>query len=84
MAIQVDGKIIIGGEKIARFNTDGSIDHSFGGGPVSAPDGFPFGAVALQGDGKIIAATAAIHNQSQVVGLYRYNPDGSLDNSQEL
>jgi len=72
IALQSDGKIVIGGsavpdpakpEKFAllRYNADGSPDTSFGTGGVAITDFFATGdstvrGVAIQSDGKIVAA----------------------------
>ena len=87
MVVQSDGKIVTGGTflglstdfVVIRYNPDGSLDPTFsgdgwlltdfGGGEVAL-------ALALQSDGKIIAAGAMNHN---AFVLARYNPDGSLD-----
>lgn len=91
MTLQPDGKIIAAGHTstaefaLARYNTDGSLDVSFDGDGMLTTDfaGGTFDqalAVALQSDGKIVAAG----NSTQGGGggnyaLARYNPDGSLD-----
>ena len=77
---------------IARFNTDGSLDTSFGDGGVvlshfgsddgSAPQAIDAAnALVVQPDGKIVVAGASTEQPSQPVqtALVRYNPDGSLD-----
>jgi uncharacterized delta-60 repeat protein len=86
VAIQPDGKIIAAGRSgsgdfaLARYNPDGSLDSSFGSGGKVTTDfgGFDsaFG-VALQADGKIVAAGQGA--SSGDFALARYNPDGSLD-----
>src|SRR6185295_9734172 len=70
---------------LARYNADGSLDSSFGtGGKVTTPF-FSFGtdiayAVAIQTDGKIVAAGYARNSNSGfLIALARYNTDGSLD-----
>ena len=95
VAIQADGKIVAAGGsyngansgthddfELARYNTDGSLDISFGtGGKVVAPIGNRAGAsaVAIQSNGKIVAAGFAdIGNITNFV-LARYNTNGSLD-----
>jgi uncharacterized delta-60 repeat protein len=90
VAIQGDGKIVVGGSAatnsffgqnidfaIARYNTDGSLDTSFGGDGKVTTDIFgPTGngdiiyAIAVQPDGKIVAAGTSV---------VRYNADGTLD-----
>lgn len=91
VALQSDGKIVAvasGGFAVARYYPDGSLDPSFGtGGRVvtrfgtveEEASGLYAGAgwVALQGDGKIVAA-GRVDNSFAVV---RYHPDGSLDPS---
>jgi uncharacterized delta-60 repeat protein/uncharacterized repeat protein (TIGR01451 family) len=82
---------------LARYNADGSLDTTFGGDlPFPAPgDGkvttdFAGGldiahGVAIQGDGKIVAAgwafapVSGTQDFSDDFGLARYNIDGSLD-----
>jgi uncharacterized delta-60 repeat protein len=68
------------GGGIARYNSDGSLDSTFGvGGEVALPDskgGYPR-TVALAADDKIV--TTGPRNGSP--GLERYNPDGSADNT---
>jgi len=99
VAIQTDGKIVAAGWShdggndhwafaLARYNSDGSLDGTFGGdGMVTTNNaGYDYYdkayAVAIQPDGKIVAA-----GSSGVAGIYtdfssfRYNPDGSLDNT---
>src|SRR5262249_51395919 len=82
--IQADGKIVAvgadGGDfALARYNSDGSLDGTFGtGGKVTTDFGGQleeaFG-VAMQADGKIVAAGAAAGG----FALARYYPDGHLD-----
>jgi uncharacterized delta-60 repeat protein len=92
MALQPDGKILLGGSSfvdnrwkiaLARLNTDGSLDNTF------SNDGLLthiFGAsdfcnaIALQPDGKIIIAG---NSGSPVVGqhfsVFRFNSNGTID-----
>jgi uncharacterized delta-60 repeat protein len=86
-----DGKIVVSGESgggggqvaVARYNTDGRLDTTFGGdgkvttnftpGPDSAND------MAIQpADGKIVAAGRAAGSGGRFA-LARYNTDGTLD-----
>jgi uncharacterized delta-60 repeat protein len=93
LAIQTDGKIVAAGRAgtdflLARSNVDGSPDASFGSGGIVTTD---FGgalfdaafAVALQSNGKIVAAGSAISGfpSSADFALARYNVDGSIDAS---
>jgi uncharacterized delta-60 repeat protein len=91
VAIQADGKIVAAGRTIvsdfdfavARYNTDGSLDTTFGvDGLVTmdfAGEDDEAHAVAIQGDGKIVAAGLAIVSGTFDFALARYNTDGSLD-----
>jgi uncharacterized delta-60 repeat protein len=91
IALHPDGKIIAAGEggfgdfALIRFNPDGSLDVSFGtGGKVSTDLGGEDAifAIALQPDGRIVAAGSSIFFGPPVTlafELARYNPDGTLD-----
>ncbi len=75
LAVQPDGKILIGGWGLARLNPDGSVDSSFNSqlGPVVSN-------LVLQPDGKILAGGGFDHFGSQAVyNIARINTDGSLD-----
>ncbi len=89
VAIQPDGKIVMAGTGwnstssydfiVLRFNTDGSLDQSFGqGGKVITDFGWTdrARAVAIQSDNKILVVGYIDTNQ---LGIARYNVDGSLD-----
>ncbi len=92
LAIQEDGKILVGGFTstgsyvyfaLARFNPDGSLDTSFDGDGMLTVDVTPgvgdYGyALALQEDGKILMAGTA-GEASYNFALVRINSDGSLD-----
>jgi uncharacterized delta-60 repeat protein len=86
LALQADGKIVAagmvdeGGRKfgLARYNSDGTLDSSFGtGGKVTTYGVSEAYAVAIASDGKIVAA--GVHSED--FALTRYNSDGSLDKS---
>jgi uncharacterized delta-60 repeat protein len=89
LAIQSDGKIVAAGRAgsdfvLARYNGEGSPDASFGSGGKVTTDfgGVLFDAafgVALQSNGKIVAAGSAFSPPSADFALARYNADGSLD-----
>jgi uncharacterized delta-60 repeat protein len=95
VAVQDDGKIVVAGWTIgtnttgpdfalARYNTDGSLDISFGVDGLVTTDWSSnqdyANAVAIQADGKIVAAGYARVSGNWVIALARYNPDdGSLD-----
>lgn len=91
---QPDGKVVVAGEShagpagdfaLARYNTDGTLDTSFGrGGRVftdiaGQSDGI--NAVLLQPDGKIVAGGVASRGPKADFAIARYNADGSLDDT---
>src|SRR5213080_2877267 len=99
VVIQPDGKIVVAGGafplftfagnfEVVRYNSNGSLDRSFGNGGIVTTT-FPQGSyafdVALQPDGKIIAAGTVfvdfiIGEPSDTdFALARYNPDGTPD-----
>jgi uncharacterized delta-60 repeat protein len=96
--VQPDGKLVAVGSALnlanfydfaaARYNTNGSLDASFGtGGKVRLDFGnHDFDrahAAALQADGKIVAAGFAVSDggSSQPFALARWNANGTLDGS---
>lgn len=93
IALQSDGKILLagftangGGEDfaLARYETDGSLDLSFGNAGLVTTDiaGFPDGALAMavQADGRILLAGSAINNSNdEDVAVVRYQTNGGLD-----
>ena len=102
LLILPDGKIVVGGNiflptqfdtsfLLLRFNSDGSVDPTFGNGGtvmtnIAEADDYAY-AIARQSDGKIVAAGRRgiqfnpTEQRKGHVGLARYNPDGSLDTS---
>jgi uncharacterized delta-60 repeat protein len=70
---------------VVRFNSNGTLDTTFDGDGIAITDfGSPIfeGAmsVAIQSDGRIVAAGAAFSVLTQLdFAVARYNPDGSLD-----
>ncbi len=95
VAIQADGKIVAAGSTsggfisgaiaLARYNADGTLDNNFGtGGKVTTyidSNNVAY-SVALQPDGKIVAAGSANGGPISSTGaVVRYNSDGSLDNN---
>ncbi|RLD53646.1 MAG: hypothetical protein DRI97_13060 [Bacteroidetes bacterium] len=96
MALQDDGKIILGGSvnnqfttfddyALVRLNSDGTPDNTFGtGGLVMTDiDGHWDNAydMVLQDDGKILLAGQGYTNSNRKVCVVRYNTDGTLDAS---
>lgn len=70
---------------VKRYLTGGGPDASFSGGAVATkidPSEFEYAlAVALQPDGKIIAAGHSVVAGQGAIALVRYNADGSLDSA---
>ena len=95
VAIQPDGKIVIAGYNtdedsdrdfaVVRYNTDGSLDNSFGtGGIVSTPladGGDEVRSVVVQEDGKIVLAGFSFDFTTRVFAIVRYTSNGILDNT---
>ena len=98
--IQSDGKIVLAGYSdvgllvsndiaVARLNTTGSLDNTFGtGGRVTTSVGFKtediVNSLVIQADGKIVVAgktrnSLVYYNEDAM--LVRYNTNGSLDSS---
>ncbi len=94
IAIQANGQIVAGGGAtigsndefaLARFNSNGSLDTSFGSnGTVTTPIGgssIDIASISMQSDGKIVAVGYNIDFGSTPCALARYNTNGSLDTS---
>lgn len=90
MAIQEDGKIVLGGYAsndrftLVRFNTDGSLDNSFGNNGIALyePDYLAYiKSIDIQSDRKIIAGGFGFSNSLPTPMLVRFNEDGSIDNT---
>ena len=101
MALQSDGKIVVVGEQtvnfvfgdrsdtdfaVARYNSDGSLDSTFGSGGFVATDYFQLsdsaGAVLIQPDGKIIAVGISEGLSTfRDFAVARYLPNGAPDAS---
>jgi len=96
VAVQSDGKILTAGVAgfngvanfaLARYNSDGTLDASFGtGGKVTTAFDFPgsFGrvfTVVRQPDGKFVAVGSTVINLFANFALARFNANGTLDAS---
>ncbi len=92
VALQSDGKVIVGGRSltppesflVARYDTDGALDPTFGaGGVVTTPIGLSSGvaAVAVQPGDRIVAVGTAETVSGSDFALAYYLPDGTLDSS---
>jgi uncharacterized delta-60 repeat protein len=87
IAVQTNGKILIGGDfesyngtaisKIARLNANGSIDKNFKSG-IGADNGIL--KIVTQSDGKVlVAGRFTKYNDIPAKGLVRLNTNGSID-----
>ena len=99
VVVQPDGKVVAAGHAnptqgstdadiaLARYNTDGSLDTSFGSGgrvTTSFPNASAYAsALLLQPDGRLVAVGEAFPPDAvdSDVALVRYLPDGRLDTS---
>ena len=88
ISIQPDGKIVAVGSGssflAARYNSDGSLDTSFGvGGKIlnSSPAYISTAKGVLQTDGKLIVAGSSLIDGVVKFNLARFNSDGSPDTS---
>jgi uncharacterized delta-60 repeat protein len=90
-SIQIDGKIIIGGNftsyngtsrnRIARLNPDGSLDTTFNPG-TGITTGSSIYSISLQSDGKIIiGGNFSSFNGISSKNIARLNINGTLDNT---
>jgi uncharacterized delta-60 repeat protein len=90
VVLQADGKIVVGGSSgsefaLARYLVDGALDPSFGNGgrvvtPISSADDHLFD-LAVQSDGKLVAAGWSFRGGGPHIALARYDRDGSVDTS---
>lgn len=87
---QPDGKIISAGFspsssntiKISRFNTDYTIDSTFHVASNTSSSGNYVAGLSVQNDGKIVVSgysISAYDGNNDVSGIFRLNPDGTLD-----
>ena len=92
LILQPDGKLVAAGSSgnisnydfaLARYNSNGSLDLSFGtGGKVITPIGSSTDyahSLILQPDGKLVAAGSSDNGSNDDFALARYNSNGSLD-----
>lgn len=88
IAFQADGKILVSlsGNRVLRFNTNGSLDTTFGtNGSLTIPASgnislIGYGDIKVLSNGKIlVCGTGGNNTFIQGFGLARLNQDGSLD-----
>ncbi len=100
VALQSDGKIVMAGYSapgiglnhvfaVARFDSSGNLDPSFGGGVgyvttrvITAPNDDHAYALTIQSDGKIVVGGQAPTGGVQSCTILRYNTDGTLDTTE--
>ena len=94
VAIQMDAKIVVAGCSsnginhdfaLVRYDLDGTIDSTFGVNgkvltPVGSKDDYA-AAVAIQADGKIVAAGSSHNGSDFDIALVRYKEDGAIDST---
>ncbi len=84
MALQKDGKTVVLGQRtLARYNTDGSVDTSFGTAgqvPVGGTQNTAQG-LALQPDGKIVVVGFTRGGTNEDFAVARYDTNGAVDTS---
>jgi uncharacterized delta-60 repeat protein len=94
LAIQPDGKILLGGRCsirgyydfcIARFNSNGTLDTTFGSNgiviqPIGSDDDLGK-SLAIQPDGKILLGGYCSNGRNYDFCIARFNSNGTLDNS---
>jgi uncharacterized delta-60 repeat protein len=97
VGLQADGRIVVAGITgmprrrdfaLARYDTDGKLDHGFGLGgkvvtdldldPASISDDSAL-CLGLQSDGRIVVAGFSNRPGSYDFAVVRYNPDGTVD-----
>ncbi|MEO1652180.1 MAG: delta-60 repeat domain-containing protein, partial [Bacteroidota bacterium] len=82
VALQDDGKILLGGEfgaNIARLHRDGRVDTTFNPGTGTNDD---VRTIAVQADGKIlVGGKFTSFNSMAKIGFVRLNNDGSVDST---
>jgi uncharacterized delta-60 repeat protein len=96
LAIQSDGKIVVGGSSfssfgypstfaLARYNSNGTLDNTFDTvGKLTTAIGTYndyIYSLAIQGDGKIVVAGSSDYGTDHDFALARYSSSGSLDNT---
>jgi uncharacterized delta-60 repeat protein len=94
MVIQADGKVVLAGYVnnetnddvvLVRYNTDGTLDSTFGGSgkvTIDVSSNYDYAnSVALQGNGKILVTGYSLVSDQAVLALLRLNVDGTLDSA---
>jgi uncharacterized delta-60 repeat protein len=94
IAVQTDAKFVAAGYSsnganidfaLARYNSDGSLDTAFGSGgkvvtDIGNTDNASF-ALAIQQDGKLVAAGSSFNGVNDDFAVVRYNSNGTLDDT---
>ncbi|MGE0082662.1 MAG: hypothetical protein AB7U81_15385, partial [Thiohalomonadaceae bacterium] len=89
VVVQPDGKLVTAGElhrdgnkyfALTRYLPDGSVDPAFSADPVGGAGGW-FEALALQQDGRLVAAGSVRDGSDTNLAVVRYESDGRLDST---
>ena len=91
IAIQNDGKIVLGGyvtlglapqAALVRYKDDGTLDSTFNStGRLPLNFDIPIRSIAIQSDGKILAATSVTNGINEDFVIERISTDGTPDNT---
>ena len=84
LAIQSDGKIVVGGRKEAlRYTVDGIPDPTFGDNGVAFVDvlgvTFWFNAMTKDDNDRIILVGSAFFSDTETLAMARFTPSGEMD-----
>lgn len=78
VALQADGRILLGGTGLSRMFSNGILDSSFGGNGSAFSTGYPeVNSIAIQPDGKIITT----QNGNDGIVVRRTNSNGNIDST---
>lgn len=81
LALQADGKIIVGGTTLRRYNGDGALDSTYNGTGSATSYVSELTGVVIQTDGKAVVSGNNCDNIGCQAVITRYNANGSLDSS---
>ena len=90
VSVQSDGKIIVGGSSgengviLARYNSSGTLDDTFGTNGIvttNKPSLIIANSISIQNDGKIVSAGNLKHGNINGFAILRYNSNGTLDST---
>jgi uncharacterized delta-60 repeat protein len=88
LALQSDGRIVVAATVripfplhfgVVRWNSDGTLDTTFGSGGATSVDLDSVGGMAVQADGRIVVAGDHFNGSDADFALARFEADGTLD-----